>query len=92
MGNYPRVTPSAAHSNTSSDSNPMFPPNNLGDMLARLMAVETQATGDTCVLRGTSFPSEISVKAYITAHTIPSCALYWDLFSIMVCMGRQGLT
>jgi hypothetical protein len=44
------------------------------------------------MLGGTSFPLEISVKAYITAHSIPSCALYWDLFSIMVCMGRQGFT
>jgi hypothetical protein len=60
--------------------------------MSRLMAIETQATGDTCVLGGTSFPSEASVKTYITAHTNTSCALCWDMFSSMVYMGRQGLT
>jgi hypothetical protein len=77
----------------SATDNPMFPTNTLAEMMARLAAVETRATtGDTCVLSGTSFPSEVSVGSYITTHSIPSCALYWDLFSIMVCMGRQGLT
>jgi hypothetical protein len=90
MGNKPGLRP--APSPEPSNDNPMFPTNNLAEMMARLTAVETQATGDTCVLGGTSFPSEPSVTTYITTHAIPSCALYWDLFSIMVCMGRQGLT
>jgi hypothetical protein len=90
MSNKPGVSQAATSEPAS--GNLMFPTNNLAEIMSRLTAVETQATGDTCVLGGTSFPSEAAVKTYITAHTITSCALYWDLFSIMVCMGRQGLT
>jgi hypothetical protein len=36
--------------------------------------------------------SEADVRSYITTHEIPSFALYWDLFSIMVCMGAKRLT
>jgi hypothetical protein len=54
--------------------------------------VETRgATGLTVNLGGTIFISEADVTAYTRAHDIPSCALYWDLFSIMVCMGAEGL-
>jgi hypothetical protein len=90
IGNNPGTSRTVPPETTS--DNPMFPTNTLAEMMSRLTAVETQATGDTCVLGGTSFPSELSVKTYITTHNIPSCALYWDLFSLMVCMGRQGLT
>jgi hypothetical protein len=41
---------------------------------------------------GAMFTSEADIRGYITLHDIPSCALYWDLFSIMVGMGAQGLT
>jgi hypothetical protein len=77
-----------------SGADPMFPTNTLAEMMARLKAAETRSsTGDTCVLNGgTSFPAETSVASHITTHIVPLCALHWDLFSIMACMGRQGLT
>jgi hypothetical protein len=56
-------------------------------------AVETRVTTtETCTIGGTSFTSDVLVGTYITTHTVPSCAVYCDLFSILVCMGGQGLT
>jgi hypothetical protein len=70
----------------------MFPGTSTEEVLARLNAVETrETTGETCTLGGTSFTSANSVAAYITEHDITLCAMYWDLFSIMVCMGGEGL-
>jgi hypothetical protein len=77
----------------SSNSKGVFPAASQEEILARLKAVETRgSTGVTCVLGGTTFTSEADIRSYITTHEIPSCALYWDLFSIMVCMGAKGLT
>jgi hypothetical protein len=76
-----------------SSSNPLFPAAGQNEILARLKVVETRGvSGVTCDLSSTTFASEADVKAYIKLHDIPSCALYWDLFSIMVCMGAEGLT
>jgi hypothetical protein len=76
-----------------SSGNPLFPAAGQSEILARLKVVETRvASGVTCDLSGTAFASEADVKAYIKLHDIPLCALYWDLFSIMVCMGAEGLT
>jgi hypothetical protein len=41
---------------------------------------------------GTTFTLDGLVRNHITARKVPSCAMHWDLFSIMVCMGGQGLT
>jgi hypothetical protein len=74
-------------------SNGVFATPGLDEILSRLKVVETRgSTGVTCVLGGTTFTSETDIRSYITGHEIPSCALYWDLFSVMVCMGDQGLT
>ena len=72
---------------------PMFPVNSLGEIISRLKAVETRVTtAETCTIGGTSFTLDGSVGAYITTHTVPSCAMFCDLFSIIVCMGGQELT
>jgi hypothetical protein len=78
---------------TQSSGNGMFAAPGLDEILSRLKVVETRgSTGVTCVLGGTTFTSEADIRNYITLHEIPSCAMYWDLFSVMVCMGAQGLT
>jgi hypothetical protein len=70
-----------------------FPAPSHEEIVSRLKIVETRgSTGVTCVLGGTPFTSEGDLRGYIMAHAIPSCALYWDLFSIMVCMIAEGLT
>ena len=71
--------------------NPMFPVNSLAEIMSRLKAVETRVTAaESCAIGGTTFSSEGQVGNYITTHSAPSCAMCWDLFSIMVCMGAQG--
>jgi hypothetical protein len=72
----------------------LFPPTSLDEIKARLAVVEARQTitGESLSLGGTSFPSEMAVSSYIGDHDIPSCAMYWDLFSVMVCMGGRGLT
>jgi hypothetical protein len=78
---------------TQSGGNGMFPTPGLDAISSRLKVVETRgSTGVTFVLGGTTFTSEADIRSYITVHEIPSCAMYWDLFSVMVCMGAQGLT
>jgi hypothetical protein len=77
----------------SSSTTGLFPAPSHEEIISRLKVVETRgSTGVTCVLGGTTFTSEADLRGYITTHAIPSCALYWDLFSIMVCMGAEGLT
>jgi hypothetical protein len=74
-------------------TNGLFPATAHEEIVARLKAAETRgSSGVTCNLGSTTFTSEADVQAYITLHAIPSCAFYWDLFSIMVCMGAEGLT
>jgi hypothetical protein len=71
----------------------LFPGSGQEEVLARLKVVETRGTtGLTLNHGGTIFTSEADLKAYIRPHEIPSCAMYWDLFSIIVCMGSEGLT
>jgi hypothetical protein len=78
---------------TQSSGNGMFATPGLDEILSRLKVVETRGpTGVTCVLGGTTFTSEADIRSYITVHEIPSCAMYWDLCSVMVCTGAQGLT
>jgi hypothetical protein len=65
--------------------NDVIPASSQNEILARLKSVETRGSmGDTCVMGGNTFASEIDVRAYITTYTILSCAIYWDLFSILV--------
>jgi hypothetical protein len=76
-----------------SSPDPLFPSATQAEIISRLKVVETRgSTGMTCVLGGTTFASESDVCSYITTHDIQSCAIYWDLCSIMVCMGAEGLT
>ena len=71
----------------------MFPVNSLEEIMTRLKAVETRVTtAEACAIGGTVFSSDAQVGNYITTHKVLSCAMYWDLFSIMVCMGGQGLS
>ena len=49
-------------------------------------------TAETRTIRGTPSFLDLLVGYYITTHAVPLCAMYWDLFSIMVYMGSQGLT
>jgi hypothetical protein len=80
--------------NEKSQARGIFPAISHEELLARLKVVETRGSiGVTCVLGGTTtFTSEADICSYITTHEIPSCASYWDIFSIMVCMGAKGLT
>ena len=56
-------------------------------------AVETRvSTAETCIIGGITFTSDSSVGVYVTTHAVPSCAMFWDLFSMFVCMSDQGLT
>jgi hypothetical protein len=71
----------------------IFPAISQEEIIACLKVVETRgSTGVTCDLGGTTFSSEADLRDYIKTHSIPTCAMYWDLFSIMVCMGAEGLT
>ena len=77
---------------TNQAGNPMFPVNSLGEIMSRLKSVETQvSTAETGSIGGTTFSSDTTVGSYIATHTVASCAMYWDLFSTMVCMGGEGL-
>jgi hypothetical protein len=72
----------------------IFPIASREEIISQLKVIETRgtSTGLTCELGGTTFTSEVDVRGYITEHNISSCALYWDLFSIMVRMGAEGVT
>ena len=71
----------------------MFPVNSLAEIMSRLKAVETQVTtAEACAIGVTVFSSDAQVGNYSTTHKVLSCAMYWDLFSIIVCMGGQGLS
>ena len=74
--------------------NPMFPATSVGGILCRLQAVETRvSTKETCILSSSTFASVASsVGEYVTTHAVPSCAMLWDLFSVIVCMSDQGVT
>jgi hypothetical protein len=86
-------TAAAPSSNSMPSGNPMFPATSGAEILSRLKAVETRdTTAESCSIGSTTFSTEAAVSAYIKANTVPSCAMYWDLFSVMVCMGSQGVT
>ena len=61
-------------------------------MMDRLEILESRSTGDTCVFGGFNFTSLHDVVAFVTKYSVPTCALYWDLLSAMVCMRSKGET
>ena len=71
----------------------MFPVNSLAEIMSRLKAVETRVTtAEACAIGIPVFSSDAQLGNYITMHKVLSCTMYWDLFSIMVYMGGQGLS
>jgi hypothetical protein len=94
ISNIKRVQASSAQdipSERATDN--LFPSSGQEEILARLKAVETRGTtGLTVNLGGTKFTSEADLIVYIREHDISTCAMYWDLFSMMVCMGSEGVT
>ena len=63
-----------------------------GSVMDRLEILESRSTGDTCVFGGFNFTSLHDVVAFVTKFTVPTCALYWDVLSAMVCMRSKGET
>jgi hypothetical protein len=74
---------------------PEFPSGNAASqesILGRLEILESRATDETCAFGGYHFSTIHDVVAFVTKNTVPTCAMYWDLLSAMVCMRSRGET
>jgi hypothetical protein len=77
----------------STSGNSLFPVDSLGEIMSRLKAVETGvAAAEACTIGGAVFSTDSQVGNCITTREVLSCAMCWDLFSIMVCMEGHGLS
>jgi hypothetical protein len=55
-------------------------------VLDRLDVLESRATDETCAFGGFHFSTIHDVILFVTKHGVPTCAMYWDFMSAMVCM------
>jgi hypothetical protein len=61
-------------------------------ILDRLDVLESRATDETCAFGGFHFSTIHDVILFVTKHGVPTCAMYWDVMSAMVCMRAKGET
>jgi hypothetical protein len=61
-------------------------------LLGRLDILESRATDKTCVFGGFHFSTIHDVITFVTTYGVPTCAMYWDMMSAMVCMRSKGET
>jgi hypothetical protein len=61
-------------------------------ILNRLEILESRATDETCGFGGFNFSTIHDVVAFVTKFQVPTCAMYWDMLSVMVCMRSKGET
>jgi hypothetical protein len=61
-------------------------------ILNRLEVLEARATDETCGFGGFHFSTLQDVVTFVRKHSVPTCAMYWDMLSVMVCMRSRGET
>jgi hypothetical protein len=61
-------------------------------ILNRLEVLEARATDATCGFGGFNFSTLQDVVAFVRKYSVPTCAMYWDMLSVMVCMRSRGET
>jgi hypothetical protein len=60
--------------------------------LKRLGEIEGRATGESFSLHGLTFCSRSEVADWLAEEKVPSCGVFWDLFSVLVSMQPKKLT
>jgi len=61
-------------------------------IMGRLDILESRATDETCVFGGFHFSTIHDVITFVTKYGVPTCSMYWDMMSAMVCMRSKGET